>query len=199
MIHGVFAPTLIHIALHFPKTRQLNMKPCYVANLGALKFFPIIYGGFLLQGVEKMGSQIGELPWNSWWIWKKALTLKMLKTNFTEFLQIHTLSYYQIYMFFFFEKVDQLQKLVTPMFGLVLCVFMLFPPVHCLYRNCIIIIVLQSNRVVRVSMWTCPVPQNRDPNLTREFKDLTFDDAELFPILVGRICHQNIYDLVQIW
>lgn len=48
-------------------------------------------------------------------------------------------------------------------------------------------------------MWTCPVPQNRDPNLTREFKDLTFDDAELFPILVGRVCHQNIYDLVQIW
>lgn len=28
MIHGVFAPTPIHIGdLHFPKTRQLNMKP----------------------------------------------------------------------------------------------------------------------------------------------------------------------------
>ena len=32
-----------------------------------------------------------------------------------------------------------------------------------------------------------------------EAKDLTFDDAELLPILVGCICHQNIYDLVQIW
>ena len=72
------------------------------------------------------------------------------------------------------------------MFCLVLwCFYMLFPPLHCLYRN-----------------WTCPVP--RISPVTRNlspviFQDLTFDDAELFPILAGRICHQNIYDLVQIW
>lgn len=76
--------------------------------------------------------------------------------------------------------------------------FYVVPPVHCLYRNCIINCFAKqysgSCIDVNLSGSTKPWPESH-----REFKDLTFDDAELFPILVGRVCHQNIYDLVQIW
>ena len=48
-----------------------------------------------------MGSQIGELPWEFMVDLEKGTDLEDVETNFTEFLQIHTLSYYQIYMCFF--------------------------------------------------------------------------------------------------
>lgn len=109
MIHGVFEPTPIHIALHFPKTRAVK----HEANLGALNFFPIIYWGFLATRSGKNGVAI--IAMEVMVDLEKALTLKMLKTNIKEFLQIHTLSYYQIYMCFFFsKKLTSRKNLLSP-------------------------------------------------------------------------------------